>query len=268
MQVFIGNMCHIMDFNVLKSIEANIDPSLSQVVFGRPFAEIACLAINRKHGWMTFTDGSREVTFKTSYKDPERSELTSKGHDLLSSRIILSEDDYDRGFPTGRYVVPTGRVIATVSIKVPTGRYIVPAGYIVMAISVISVSSDSSEESLGTPAGRVILFCTIPTTIPDTTPTIYPATTHTDTTMTPTKIPTVLPTVLLTVPPSPDHTPALPDITPASHDYSPASDTESDPSKDPLSDHIPPLQAILPFLSSADDTTDSDTPDTPPLPTH
>ncbi|GKC13636.1 hypothetical protein Tco_1010418 [Tanacetum coccineum] len=33
--------------------------------------------------------------------------------------------------PTGRYVVPTGRVIATVSIKVPTGRYIVPAGYII-----------------------------------------------------------------------------------------------------------------------------------------
>ncbi|GJY42707.1 retrovirus-related pol polyprotein from transposon TNT 1-94 [Tanacetum coccineum] len=29
------------------------------------------------------------------------------------------------------YVVPTGRVIATVSIKVPTGRYIVPAGYII-----------------------------------------------------------------------------------------------------------------------------------------
>ncbi|GJY27632.1 hypothetical protein Tco_0403399 [Tanacetum coccineum] len=33
--------------------------------------------------------------------------------------------------PTGRYVVPTSRVIATVSIKVPAGRYIVPAGYIV-----------------------------------------------------------------------------------------------------------------------------------------
>ncbi|GKG35587.1 hypothetical protein Tco_0440741, partial [Tanacetum coccineum] len=29
------------------------------------------------------------------------------------------------------YVVPTGRLIATVSIKVPTSRYIVPAGYIV-----------------------------------------------------------------------------------------------------------------------------------------
>nr|GFC05101.1 hypothetical protein [Tanacetum cinerariifolium] len=32
--------------------------------------------------------------------------------------------------------------------------------------------------------------------------------------------------------------------------------------------HIPPLPAISPFLSSDDDTTDSDTPDTPPSPTH
>ncbi|GKD47968.1 hypothetical protein Tco_1276944, partial [Tanacetum coccineum] len=39
----------------------------------------------------------KEITFKTSYKDPERSELSSEGHDLLSSRVILSEDDYDRG---------------------------------------------------------------------------------------------------------------------------------------------------------------------------
>ncbi|GJZ58593.1 hypothetical protein Tco_0614087 [Tanacetum coccineum] len=38
-----------------------------------------------------------EVSFKTPYKDLERNELTSQGHDLLSSRIILSEDDYDRG---------------------------------------------------------------------------------------------------------------------------------------------------------------------------
>nr|GEZ57943.1 hypothetical protein [Tanacetum cinerariifolium] len=46
---------------------------------------------------MTFTDGTKEITFKTPYKDPERSELSSEGHDLLSSRVILSEDDYDRG---------------------------------------------------------------------------------------------------------------------------------------------------------------------------
>ncbi|GJU43798.1 hypothetical protein Tco_1201064 [Tanacetum coccineum] len=37
------------------------------------------------------------LTFKTSYKVPERCELSREGHDLLSSRVILSEDDYDRG---------------------------------------------------------------------------------------------------------------------------------------------------------------------------
>ncbi|GKC25069.1 hypothetical protein Tco_1027219, partial [Tanacetum coccineum] len=42
----------------------------------------------------------------------------------------------------------------------------------------------------------------------------------------------------------------------------------SDPSEDPSSDHIPPLPAISPLLSSDDDTTNSDTPDTPPSPTH
>ncbi|GKA56180.1 putative reverse transcriptase domain-containing protein, partial [Tanacetum coccineum] len=74
------------------------------------------------------------------------------------------------------------------------------------------------------PAGRVILFGTIPTTIPDTTPVITPPVIQTD--------------------------------------------TPPDPSEDPSSDHIPPLPAISPFLSSEDDTTDSDTPDTPPSPTH
>nr|GEV05103.1 hypothetical protein [Tanacetum cinerariifolium] len=126
-----------------------------------------------------------------------------------------------------------------------------------MAILVISVSSDSSEDSIGTPAGRVILFGSIPTTIPDTTPVIAPPTTQIDTIVIPTEIPTLAPTI----PPSPDYTPASPD-------YSPASETESDPSEDPSSGHIPPVLAVSPFLSSDDDTTDSDTPDTLPSPTH
>nr|GEX05844.1 hypothetical protein [Tanacetum cinerariifolium] len=54
----------------------------------------------------------------------------------------------------------------------------------------------------------------------------------------------------------------------ASPDYSPASDTESDPFEDPSLDHIPPLPAILPFLSSTDDSSDSDIHDTPLSPTH
>ncbi|GKE97929.1 hypothetical protein Tco_0021280, partial [Tanacetum coccineum] len=50
-----------------------------------------------------------------------------------------------------------------------------------------------------------------------------------------------------------------------SPNYSPAFDSESD---DPSSNHIPPLPSISPFLSSADDTTNSDTLDIPPSPTH
>ncbi|GJX59332.1 hypothetical protein Tco_0290722 [Tanacetum coccineum] len=93
MHVFVGNMSYVMDFTILESIGTNIDPSLSHVVFGRPFVKINGLAINRKHGLMTFTDEIKEITFKTPYKDPERSKLSSEGHELLSSRIILSEDD-------------------------------------------------------------------------------------------------------------------------------------------------------------------------------
>ncbi|GJU15636.1 hypothetical protein Tco_1143602 [Tanacetum coccineum] len=115
-----------------------------------------------------------------------------------------------------------------------------------MAISVILVSSDSSEESVETSTGRVILFGTIPTTIPDTTPSVIPPSTHIDTALTPTS----------------------PDYTPASLDYSPASDMEFDPSEDPSSDHIPPLPATSPFLSSNDDSLESDIPDIPPSPTH
>ncbi|GKC30008.1 hypothetical protein Tco_1037302, partial [Tanacetum coccineum] len=121
----------------------------------------------------------------------------------------------------------------------------------VMAISVISVSSDSSEDSVGTSAGRVILFGTIPTTISDTTPSVIPPTTYIDTT----PIPTISPTI-----------PSSPDYTPASPDYSPASDTEFDPSEDPSSDHIPPLLATSPFLSSTNDSSHSDIPDTTLIP--
>ncbi|GJX77123.1 hypothetical protein Tco_0323934 [Tanacetum coccineum] len=63
MHVFVGNMSYVMDFTILENIETNIDPSLSHVIFGRPFIEIACLAKNRKHGLTTFMDGIKEITF-------------------------------------------------------------------------------------------------------------------------------------------------------------------------------------------------------------
>ncbi|GKA15771.1 hypothetical protein Tco_0695518 [Tanacetum coccineum] len=48
MHVFVGNMSYVIDFTILENIKTNIDPSLSHVIFGRPFIEIACLAIHRE----------------------------------------------------------------------------------------------------------------------------------------------------------------------------------------------------------------------------
>nr|GEU37514.1 reverse transcriptase domain-containing protein [Tanacetum cinerariifolium] len=113
------------------------------------------------------------------------------------------------------------------------------------------------RESVGTPSGRVLWFGRIPTTVPATTPIVTLLITHIDTTLTPTKIPTISP---ITSP--------YPDYIPASPDYLPAFDTKPDPSEDPTSDHIPPLPATSPFLSSTDDSLESDSPDTPPSPNH
>ncbi|GJX17275.1 retrotransposon protein, putative, ty1-copia subclass [Tanacetum coccineum] len=89
MHVYIGNMSRVMDFTIMDSVEANIDPSLSQIVFGRPFVEITRLTLDKKNVLITFIDGIKEVTFKTPYRDPELDDLTSEGHDLLSSRMAL-----------------------------------------------------------------------------------------------------------------------------------------------------------------------------------
>ncbi|GJY79651.1 putative reverse transcriptase domain-containing protein [Tanacetum coccineum] len=92
----------------------------------------------------------------------------------------------------------------------------------VMAISVILISSDSSEDSVGTPAGRVILFGTIPTTIPDTTPVITPPITQTEHTLS---------LIHLRIPSIRPYT-TLPDISPflSSDDDPTDSDTPDTPS--------------------------------------
>ncbi|GKB85594.1 hypothetical protein Tco_0957866 [Tanacetum coccineum] len=124
-----------------------------------------------------------------------------------------------------------------------------------MAISIISVSSDSSEESVGTPAVRVILFGTIPTTVPDTTPTVTSPTTHVDTTLTPTEIPTIS----YIVSPSADYTPASPDTPPSpTHDTPFTKTTPSTQSSPAPSGALCRRVMILgPDDSSRDSTSDS-----------
>ncbi|GJY58196.1 hypothetical protein Tco_0458088 [Tanacetum coccineum] len=92
-----------------------------------------------------------------------------------------------------------------------------------MAIFFISMSSDSSEESVGTSTTRVILFGKIPTAIPTTVPIVDPPIVHVDTPLIPTET-LAIPPILST----------LPHTSPFIYTDSSNSDTfERPPSQDP-----------------------------------
>ncbi|GJW28461.1 hypothetical protein Tco_0045336, partial [Tanacetum coccineum] len=100
----------------------------------------------------------------------------------------------------------------------------------VMAFSVMSISSDSSEESVGTSTARVILFAIIFTAVPATAPTSDLPVIHDDTLLIPTDTPTISPII-----------PTIPSIAPTIQYTSPFVCTDSSgsetlntpPSQDP-----------------------------------
>ncbi|GKE65736.1 hypothetical protein Tco_1519897 [Tanacetum coccineum] len=99
-----------------------------------------------------------------------------------------------------------------------------------MAISTILISLDSSEESVGTHSGQVLWFSRILTTVPFTTHTIDPPVIHDNTSLIPTETPTISP-ITSTIPPT-----------------------------------APTIHYTYPFIHT--NSSDDDTPDTPPSPTH
>nr|GEU39848.1 hypothetical protein [Tanacetum cinerariifolium] len=100
-----------------------------------------------------------------------------------------------------------------------------------MAISNISISLDSSKESVGTPFRRVLWFGRIPTTMPTTTPTIDPPVIHDDTLLIPIETHTILPI-----------TSTIPYTAPTTHYTSPF--IHNDSSKEDTPDIPPPTQEI------------------------
>ncbi|GJS10276.1 hypothetical protein Tco_0367072 [Tanacetum coccineum] len=109
--VFVGNMSYVMDFTILENIETNIDPSLSNIVFGRPLVEISCLVINRKYGEDDYDRGCRKPSDLEDgfYKDtiklgPEyvtgmydEGEVTSKPESGHSEHYFDDVSEQDEG---------------------------------------------------------------------------------------------------------------------------------------------------------------------------
>nr|GEY07008.1 reverse transcriptase domain-containing protein [Tanacetum cinerariifolium] len=218
--------------------------------WGRKRQQFYGFAINRESARDVYS--KRRIIAVTELKIVEKADKSDSRRTLCFQRLSLNV--YKKHCNRKACGRPSTRCR-----KLPEEAQPNKAGY-VMAISIILVSSYSTEESVGTSTGRVILFGTIPTTILDTTLSMIPPSTHVDTKL--------IPIGISTIPSSPDYTPVSPDYAPTASDYSSASDTESDPSEDLSPDHIPPPPATLPFLSLTDDSLDSDIRDTPPSPTH
>ncbi|GJS47730.1 hypothetical protein Tco_0597851 [Tanacetum coccineum] len=69
------------------SIPPQVEPLINRPVFWHDhIMEITKLIVDREQGLIIFTYGIKEVTFKTPYRDSEMDDLTSEGHDLLSSK--------------------------------------------------------------------------------------------------------------------------------------------------------------------------------------
>ncbi|GJW62522.1 putative reverse transcriptase domain-containing protein [Tanacetum coccineum] len=128
------------------------------------------------------------------------------------------------------------------------GKDVTPRKFLIMAASAIAISSDSSDESVGSPPSRVILFGDIPTVIPSTsvvapeTSTIAPV------------ISSAAPVVETTLVASPT---GLCGLVPYSGSDSDSPDEMSSP------EHISPLPAISPFLCT-DSSEAPDSSDGPP----
>ncbi|GKE41313.1 hypothetical protein Tco_1468597, partial [Tanacetum coccineum] len=103
----------------------------------------------------------------------------------------------------------------------------------IMAASAIDISSDSSDESVGSPPSRVILFCDIPTIIPSTS-VVAPKTSTIAPVISSAAL--VVETTLVASPTG------LCGLVPYSGPDSDSSDEMSSP------EHISPLPSILPFL--------------------
>nr|GFA93880.1 MAK10-like protein [Tanacetum cinerariifolium] len=64
MHVFLGNFTYVVDFMIIKDISSIIDHRLSQVVLGKPFAEISNMTHDPPEGVVRFTNENNEGFYK------------------------------------------------------------------------------------------------------------------------------------------------------------------------------------------------------------
>ncbi|GJS82953.1 hypothetical protein Tco_0749494 [Tanacetum coccineum] len=97
MHVFIGNFTYVIDFMIVKDISSIIDPRLSQVLLGKPFAEISNMTHDPPEGVVGFTNRTDEVAYKMPHKIEQYNSLSELEKEHMKSVYLRNEEDKRRG---------------------------------------------------------------------------------------------------------------------------------------------------------------------------
>ncbi|GJV80536.1 hypothetical protein Tco_1516406 [Tanacetum coccineum] len=97
MHVFVGNFSYVIDFRIVEDISSIIDPSLSQLVLGKPFVEISNITHDPPEGVVRFTNGTDEIAYKMPHKIEQYNSLLDLEREHAKSVYLRNEEDKRRG---------------------------------------------------------------------------------------------------------------------------------------------------------------------------
>nr|GEV12738.1 MAK10-like protein [Tanacetum cinerariifolium] len=97
MHVFVGNFIYVVDFMIVEDISSIIDPSLSQVVLGRPFIKVSNMTHDLREGVVRFTNVNDEVAYKMPHKIEQYNSLSNLEKEHKKLVYLRNEEDKRRG---------------------------------------------------------------------------------------------------------------------------------------------------------------------------
>nr|GEZ52837.1 protein kinase-like domain, concanavalin A-like lectin/glucanase domain protein [Tanacetum cinerariifolium] len=97
MHVFIGSFTYVTDFMIIKEISLIIDPTLSQVVLGKPFVDISNMTHDPPEGVVRFTNGTDDIAYEMPHKIEQYNSLSDLEKAHTKSVYLMNEEDKRKG---------------------------------------------------------------------------------------------------------------------------------------------------------------------------
>ncbi|GKA01687.1 hypothetical protein Tco_0674352 [Tanacetum coccineum] len=97
MHIFVGNFTYVSDFMIVENISLIEDPTLSQVVLGKPFVEISNMAHDLSLGIVKFANGTDEIAYKMPHKIEQYNSMSDVEKEHTKLVYFRNEEDKRRG---------------------------------------------------------------------------------------------------------------------------------------------------------------------------